>query len=256
MFKLAFLFLTITDINHENYWRDFFKGYENKYTIYVHAKEQVGNNWFKQFELPYKIENSWARTMRCQIGMLKEALKDPENQMFIYCSHNTIPLQSFDFIYNELIGLKKTVFYYEKNPHMDATNKRFYNPRRVLKPIPEDLQYKNTQWVILNRKHAEMMVNDTDVVAIISGYPHDQEHYPSTFLNIHNMLDEVHRKETHLVVWHMNPTPPYIFKDLNNAVERQLLTDAITYGTYFVRKIDEKCNISLIDPYLSYRNKK
>lgn len=254
MFKLAFLFLTISNINHEIYWRDFFRGYENKYSVYVHAKEQVSStSWFKQFELPYKLENSWARTMKCQIGMLKEALNDPENQMFIFCSHNTLPLQSFDMIYSELSSSKKSVFRYEKNPHMDPANKGAYQSYRVLKPIPEDRQYKNTQWVILNRKHAQMMVHDTHIIPIIAHYPHDQEHYPSTFLKLHDMLQEVLKKETTLVVWHMNQRPPYVFKDLNNRAEFQLLLDAITYGTYFVRKIDEQCDLKLLDPYLTYR---
>lgn len=254
MFKIAFLFLTISNINHENYWRDFFRGHEDTYNIYVHAKESVSNqSWFKQFELPYKLENTWARTMKCQIGMLKEALKNSDNQMFIFCSHNTIPLQSLDMIYHELMSSKKSVFRYEKNPHTDPNNKDAYQSYRVLKPIPEAKQYKNTQWVILNRKHAQMMVDDTQIIPIISHYPHDQEHYPSTFLHLHNMLPEVLKKETTLVVWHMDPQPPYVFKDLNNKAELQLLLDAITYGTYFVRKVDEACDLKPLDRYLTYR---
>jgi hypothetical protein len=254
MLKIAFLFLTISGIYHEEYWQDFFRGNEQKYSIHVHSKYDLNtHSWFKQFELPYKMENSWARTMKCQIGMLKEALKDPDNQMFIFCSQNTLPLQSFDFIYDELISIGKSMFKHEKNPHMDPEDKGAYQQYRVLKPIPEEKQHKNSQWIILNRKHAQMMVNDEQIIRIISCYPCDQEHYPSTFLALHGMLNEVHKREGTLVAWHMNNHPPYIFKDLDIKQEYQTLTDAITYGTYFVRKVDEKCKLKPLDKSLAYR---
>ncbi len=255
MIKLAFLFLTMTNISHEDYWRAFFNGHEDDYAVYVHAKHGVdANKWFKQFELPYTVENSWSRTMKSQIALIKEALKDPENQYFIFCSQNTFPLQSFDLVYNQLAPMGKSQFWYEKNPHMDPENKGAYQWYRVLKPIPEEKQYKNTQWVILNRKHAQMMADDEQVIRVVSHYPHDQEHYPSTFLSLHGMLDEVHKKENTLVVWHLNKKPPYLFNNLDNHHEFQLLTDAIRYGTLFVRKIGEHCDLSPLDPWLAYQD--
>lgn len=253
MLKVAFLFLTMTNIFHEEYWQDFFKGHENKYTIYVHSKHTIDDHsWFKQFELPYKLENSWARTMKCQIGLLKAALENPDNKIFIFCSQNSLPLQSFQTIYDELIHMNKSMFFYEENPHNDPGT-RNYRKYRDLKPIEKQKQYKNTQWIILNRKHAQMMVDDEQIIRIISCYPHDQEHYPSTFLALQNELREVHKREGTLVAWHLNQNPPYVFHDLAIHQERQILIDAIRFGTYFVRKIDEACNLKPLDPFLDYR---
>lgn len=255
MLKIAFLFLTMTNVYHEEYWRDFFRGHEEKYSILVHAKEGINKKcWFKNFQMPYTVENSWARTMKAQIALLKEALKDPDNQMFIFCSHNCIPLQSFNFIYDELISSGKSTFRYEINPHANR-KASCYETHRDIQPIPAEKQYKNSQWIILNRTHAQMMVDDTKILPHVIRYPHDQEHYPSTFLGLHNMLSELHKCEKTMVVWHLGVRPPYIFKDLNDEQEFILLSDAIKYGVFFVRKIEENCNLQRIDHLLDYRRK-
>ena len=137
---------------------------------------------------------------------------------------------------------------------MDPDEPHLYQAHRVLAPIPEHKQHKNAQWVILNRKHAQMMVDDDKIQAIISHYPHDQEHYPSTFLAMHNMLDEVCKREGTMVVWHLNKRPPYVFKDLGDLHEYQLLTDAIKYGSFFVRKVAQECDLSPLDDTLAYRD--
>lgn len=255
MFKVAFLFLTISGIFHEEYWRDFFRGHEQQYSLHVHAKEDVpAHSWFKQFQMHYKVENSWARTMKAQIALLNEALQDLDNQIFIFCSHNTLPLQSFDFIYDEVTTLGKSIFAYEQNPHADK-NRSCYQAHRDLQPISADKQYKNSQWIILTREHAQMMVDDKKFINIISHYPHDQEHYPSTFFALHNRLKDIHNCEKTLVVWGFCKQPPYVFQDLSQDMERTMLTEAIKYGTFFVRKIAEDCNLQPIDYLLKYRQK-
>lgn len=253
MLKLAFIFLTSTYVWHETYWRDFFKGHEDNYSIYVHAQHGMPEHtWFKQYTVPYTVESTWARTMVMQIAMLKEALQDPENEFFIYCSYNTLPLQSFDFIYNELTKTGQSMFWYDKNPHLNPNDP--YHNSRVIAPIPEEHQYKNAQWIILTREHAQMMVDDTGIITLVTHYPSDQEHYPATFLSLHNELHNVIRKDATLVVWHLSKRPPYIFSDLNNNHEFQLLGDAIIHGSFFVRKIDEQCkNLDRLDSLLAYR---
>ena len=39
--KIAFLFLTIGDLNHEFLWREYFKGNEDKYNIIVIQKKEL-----------------------------------------------------------------------------------------------------------------------------------------------------------------------------------------------------------------------
>jgi hypothetical protein len=42
MKKIAFLFLTLNDVNFPKIWNEYFKGHENQYTIYIHPKYALG----------------------------------------------------------------------------------------------------------------------------------------------------------------------------------------------------------------------
>lgn len=258
MHKIAFLFLTITGVCHEDYWQDFFLGYEDHCTIYVHSKQGVPkNSFFKPFELLTCVPTSWERTMRAQILLLQEALKDPENQKFIFVSENTLPLTDFKTVYSFIMSNTLSIFYYEKSPHRLPSNVLY--AKRNLHPIPLDLQYKSSQWVILTRKHAELMVQDTYYLDIITKYESDQELYPGTFLASQSLLDEVLPRETTYVNWSRNNLsgpkfyPPYIFIKLIEPEEFNCVCSAIENGFLFARKFPEKTKLRPIDHILAYR---
>ena len=48
--KIAFLFLTLDNINWHYYWDKYFDGHNSKYSIYVHPKypEKVTVPWMKK----------------------------------------------------------------------------------------------------------------------------------------------------------------------------------------------------------------
>ena len=111
MFKIAFLFLTISSIYHEGHWLDFFRGNEQYYSVYIHSKNSFENSSpFKKNEIEEKEKTIWSNTMRAQIALLKEALKDPENEKFIFLSENTIPFYDFQTIYDRVMGTSKSIF--------------------------------------------------------------------------------------------------------------------------------------------------
>jgi len=251
--KIAFLFLIISSLFHEGHWLDFFKGHENQCSIYIHAKHEMEPSPFKQHELPFKVPNSWARTMNSQVAMLREALKDPDNQKFVFVSHNTIPLQNFDFVYRELMSHDKSMFNYEPSYNLEQN----YAELRKFDFIPPEKHYKNPQWVVLTRKHAQMMVDDKTYLHRIIRQPHDQEHYPSIFLAMHNLLkDEVIKKSTTCVQWNYGKRPPCVFDDenLQDPLIRSFVTDAIRYGVLFARKFAKETTLKILDESLSYRN--
>ena len=76
--KIAFLFLTIGDLNHEYLWREYFKGNENKYNIYCHPKDKnnVKSEWLKNYIIDKNVETSWGRTINSILELLSEALKE------------------------------------------------------------------------------------------------------------------------------------------------------------------------------------
>jgi hypothetical protein len=258
MLKLAFLFLTTGPIHHEAYWHEFFMGNQDRYSIYVHAKNPLSaTSYFKAHELSHTEPTTWANTMRAQIALLKQALKDPLNEKFIFVSETTIPLQTFDKTYATLMGNPESFFYFVPNPHVHRNVNSFMLQDRNLHPIPEKRQYKNSQWVILNRDHAQLMVDDTEFIPIISSYLSDQEHYPSTFLINKGRIDEIIPQDMTYVEWHVkSPHLPYEFTDFNKPQELQLMATAISQGYLFARKIMPGANMNALHPLLTYYSDK
>lgn len=269
MFKIALLFLTISSIYHEAYWNDFLRGNENRYSIYIHAKESFeDDSSFKKYEIKNKIETMWTNSMKAQIELLREALKDPDNQKFIFLSESTIPLQDFNTVYETVMATDKSIFSFCSNVHQDKTRAgtfwgyHNYQPSHILHPIPASLQYKNPQWVILNRKHAQLMVEDTKYIEIISEYICDNEHYPSTFLAIKGLLGEVKNLQTTYDDWIKTSSGchPYTFTNLEDEDELAVVVKAIKGGLYsnpnkylFGRKFAKDCVMKPLDKYLTYK---
>ena len=243
--RIAFLFLTIADIYHEPIWLSFLQGHENEYTLYVHSKKPLPeHSFFKSFELESKIPTTWANTMEAQVELLRIALENEKNEKFVFVSESTIPLQSFSEVYNALMSDPNSLFHFSHMSH-----------GRTFRSVKEWDIYKNAQWVVLNRKHAQLMVEDTTLIHSMAKSPHDQEHYPATFLAKKKLLSEVTKKDMTLVIWskeHAN-THPHSFRKLENDSQLSRLIGAITDKKFlFARKFEKKCDLSLLKPYLMW----
>ena len=259
MLKIAFLFLIVSSIYHEQHWQDFFTGNEHRFSLYIHTKNPLPPSSFSsRYEIPKRVSTSWAHTMQAQLELLKEALKDPDNAKFVFVSESTIPLKSFDAIHQQLMATNKSMFYYEKSQHHDK-NYSNYEPRRDLKPFTPEYQYKNAQWVILNRTHAQLMAQDNHYRRLLVNRFSDQEHYPSTFLAIKGLLHEVMRKDMTYVDWtRRSRVPkthpyPYYFYDMTNPEDYNMIVQAIEKGFLFARKFTKDCDLSPLDKHLGYR---
>ncbi len=235
--KIAFLFLVISSISYESVWEKFFSGNLDRATIYIHSKEPFDpKSVFKHYEMPEKAPTSWEHTMRAQIAMLKAALEDPENTKFVFVSNDSLPIQQFDYIYQQLTKHQFSIFPYWRNHHQYQDSSFYYAPR-IVADIPADKQYINPQWVVLNRKHAELMVRDQSIIEKVEVLTADNEHYPSTFLAMHDLLHtEVINQSVMFVEWHRGYKHPYTFTNLEDRYQAELLTEAIIKGVLFARK--------------------
>lgn len=259
MFKLAFLFLTIGNVYHEGYWRDFFNGHEKLYSIYVHAKERksVTSAFFKPHLIPEHVPTSWAHTMKAQIALLKEALKDPQNDKFIFLSESTIPLQNFAKVYKTLRATPKSIFKTQPNPHLylDSFRTRELNQSRIVSGIPFRYQQKHSQWIVLNRKHAAILVSSAHYLKKRHIFC-DNEHFPGTVLAYNGHVREIAPEDTTYVNWYLkgpNGRTPFTFSNLKKAQEKALALMALRKGFLFARKFNPNCHLYEIDKFLSYR---
>jgi hypothetical protein len=107
--RLAFLFLTIDDLNQHNLWERFFKGADsNLFSVYVHPKfpDRVTQSLLLGHLTAHVVDTYWAHISQIKAlnHLLEEALSDDENAKFIYCSESCIPLYDFASIYKAIMA--------------------------------------------------------------------------------------------------------------------------------------------------------
>lgn len=242
--KIAFLFLIVDHVFHEDYWKKFFVGHEDKYSLYVHAKHGImKSGFFKPHLLPLFVPTRWEHTMNAQIELLRAALKDPLNRKFVFVSESTLPLQDFDDVYASFMSHPYSQFLTMKNPHLKP-GVALFNVRRGIRGIPRKIQQKHTQWIMLNRKHARLLLENAQFLK--ESVYCDNEHYPGTILALHGCLKEIVQHDFTYVNWAKpgaNGKVPFTFTNLFDDSQSILLKQAIGSGFLFARKFDENCNL-------------
>ena len=160
--KIAFLFLTYTNLKRPDIWNKFFDDKNsNKFTIYNHAKEpeQVTDILLKDRHIPEHINTGWGQfnLVEANILMIKNALEDPLNKKFILVSDSCIPIVSFDTFYNEIMKDSNTIITIHNNINLDRYDK-IINPNF---PKEEFIKHSGSG-LVLNVKHAKLLVSVLD----------------------------------------------------------------------------------------------
>lgn len=112
MEKIAFLFLTLDNINHPSIWEEYFKGNEDKISIYCHPKypDKVNIPWLKKNIINHLVETKWGSITSAYFNLMEEAFQDKNNIKFIFISESCIPLWNFKSLYDYVMKDKKVSF--------------------------------------------------------------------------------------------------------------------------------------------------
>ena len=187
MKKLAFLFLIYDSINCEEFWNGFFSGVDkNKYTIYIHYKQDKPLKYFEEYKLTNCIKTQYANIsiVNAQNIILEEALKDENNEHFIFVSNSCIPFKTFEHIYNNL-DISKS--YFNIAPQIQC----FPRCEDLLHFIDKKNIQKSSQWCILNRKHGKIMVDDKKYIKWYKNVYAPDEICYITNIFINNLQEEI-----------------------------------------------------------------
>lgn len=214
--KISFLFLTYSDLLHE----DIIKKYTKNHNVFIHPKYNLKNDYFKKKIIPEVVETQWGdiSIVYATINLLKNAFYRTTNNWFVLLSQDVYPLTKIsDF---EYFLSKQTNSLFEYNTHYKNI-------------------YKTSQWWILNRK---------DVSIILENY----EKFISKNLNfkiIQSAIDEVFFLT--LLIWN---NPLYIYTDFSciytwwikhAIIKHPIIFNHITFhdnlkikkrGSFFIRK--------------------
>ncbi|TVT99442.1 hypothetical protein EJB05_55193 [Eragrostis curvula] len=121
--KIAFMFLTPGSLPFEKLWEKFLQGHDGRYSIYIHASREKpahSSSLFVGREI-HSEKVVWGRIsmVDAEKRLLANALEDVDNQFFVLLSDSCVPLHTFDYIYNYLMGTNTSFIdcFLDPGPH-------------------------------------------------------------------------------------------------------------------------------------------
>ncbi|CAO1945640.1 unnamed protein product [Urochloa humidicola] len=245
--KVAFLFIARAGVPLDFLWDAFFRnGDEGRFSVYVHSapgfqldRTTTGSPYFYGRQLARSVKVVWgeATMVEAERMLFAAALQDPANQRFVLLSDSCVPLYNFSYIYTYLMASPKSFV----DSFVDKTEKR-YN-QNMSPAITKDKWRKGSQWVVLTRKHAEVVVGDKNVLQVFRRHckmvvtkrllgrrpnarrfgfnlrrnqkgaviqEHDcipDEHYVQTLFSIKGLEDELERRTLTYTSWNQSSNP-------------------------------------------------
>lgn len=239
--KVAFLFLTIAAPYHEEVWKMYFAGNEERFSLYVHTKNAIPNtSFFAPYVIDEHVHTTWANVMQAQMALLRAAMKDTSNFKFVFISESTLPLAVFSDAHRYLTSYEQSEFGYSHRPEMKH---RIQSRHREFSQVVPAL-YQNPTWLVLNREHTRRMIDDKEVLPLFSDFFIDCEHYPSTVLSKYGLLESVINKDLTLCVWKEGGAHPHEFQNVAADEFVTDLYDAMRSGSLFARKFSKTCDLT------------
>ena len=244
--KIAFLFLIYDEINNEKLWKSFFRSCDiNKYSIYIHYKYYKKSNYFDKYKLKNIIPTEWGdiSLVKAQNLLLKEALKDKNNTNFILLSNSCIPCKNFKYIY---LNLNQKFSYFDL-----CSDSQYNRCQKALNYINIYDIKKSSQWSILNRKHAKLLVNDEHKYIDWFDICPDEHSY-ITYLFYNNLDNEIIKTTDGInaktyVNWLDNSLVKYY-----NYIDKNNLYNIYNSPCFFARKFKKNfTNIDILYPLIS-----
>ncbi|XP_044465189.1 glycosyltransferase BC10-like isoform X2 [Mangifera indica] len=112
----------------------------------------------------FKVDWGEASMIEAERILLRHALEDPYNERFVFMSDSCIPLYNFHYTYNYIMSTSTSFV----DSFADTKQGR-YNPK-MAPVIPVHNWRKGSQWAVLTRKHAEVVVNDIIMFPMFQQY--------------------------------------------------------------------------------------
>lgn len=270
--KIAFLFLTNSNLTFAPLWEKFFTGHHHLYNIYIHADPSSavvspGGVFHRRFITSKKTYRSSPTLISATRRLLASAvLDDPLNQYFALISQHCIPLFSFRFVYNSLFknrqaSLAGSNFRYRSYIEIITDELNLYDrytargENVMLPEVTFDAFRVGSQFFVLTRRHAVVVLRDRRLwrkfrLPCLTEEPcYPEEHYFPTLLSMEDPNGCTGFTLTRVNwtgCWDGHPhlyTPPEVSPEL----VRRLRESNSSYSYLFARKFSPECLTPLMD---------
>ncbi|KAL6340599.1 hypothetical protein AAG906_010507 [Vitis piasezkii] len=272
--KIAFLFLTNSDLHFAPLWEQFFRGNEDLYNIYVHADPTVqvahpAGVFEDRFIAAKKTQRASPTLISAARRLLATALlDDPYNAFFAILSQHCVPLHSFRFVHHALfapprvksalsvestrlpVRLRYSSFI-EILSNSSSLWKRYTARGRyaMLPEVPFSKFRVGSQFFVLTRRHALVVVKDRQLwkkfklpcLRSDSCYP--EEHYFPTLLSMTDPNGCTHYTLTRVNWTGSTHGHPHTYRSAEISAELiyRLRQSNSNYSYLFARKFTPDC---------------
>ncbi|CAL9005503.1 unnamed protein product [Prunus brigantina] len=266
--KIAFLFLTNSDLSFAPLWEKFFHGHQHLFNIYIHADPTVqitppGGVFEGRFVPAKKTERASPTLISAARRLLANAiLDDPLNLYFALVSQHCIPLHSFPFVYKTLFGSELAALrdFATQSNHPsfieilsdDPNLPERYVARGddvMLPEVPFEQFRVGSQFYILTKRHSLLVIQDKRLwrkfklpcLNVYSCYP--EEHYFPTLLSMEDPEGCSHYTLTRVNWTDSTDGHPYTYEapEVSAQLVHTLRKSNSSYSYLFARKFSPDC---------------
>jgi hypothetical protein len=191
------------------------------FNVYMHSAhpEHVDcNSIFAKYQIPERAftQNGYLQfaTVSGVLALLKTALRDEENRVFVMLSDASIPLYHPVLLYMQLLSLPKPLI---SSCHHNNMNYERHNGFVFTKYFRRHHWRKSMAWFVLQRNWAQFVIDDMHVIEIFKRwcfYCIADEHYiASLFASYHLDNQTLCIQDSHYQDWSRKPgTHPHTFR--------------------------------------------
>ena len=253
--KIAFLFMFYDDHHRNDYMQEYFREGVGKHNIYTHFKNPDGHKkseYFGKFSISKHIKTKHCdiSLVECHLNLLEAALDQGENQWFVLMSDSCLPTKPLNVLHHFLETSKFSFF--DTNCHSAAQLTAESLNDWIGKWNRSCINYnflkfkKHSQWCILNRMDAKILVNTKtkhlpawkDLQDKFNrGFAKD-EYYPLAVLNHEIKNYQYNDRPTTYVKWCLGKTKPETFTSID-------FLNSEYKSSFFIRKINKQTKVTL-----------
>jgi len=184
--KIAFCFLTYSDLDRSMIWQKYLQNNLDRCNIYIHPKYSLKNSFFKRFVLPKRIKTykkSDIFIVYATLLLIGVAVNDICNRKIIFLSQSCLPIIPFDDLYNLLMN-DKGYSYIKRFPE-NKKDRYFQLGKGMKRLLSYQMFTKQHPNMILDRNHALYFAGKTQYLNLFKYMECPDEHY---FINIVNAV--------------------------------------------------------------------
>jgi len=237
-YKVAFLFLTVNDINYPKIWKKYLN--LDKCNIYVHSKNKENvKSFFSKYLIEGYVPTKWGdiSIVKSLLLLLENAIKNKENKYFVFVSESCLPIVNFNIFYNKLIKINKSIFTLVNNTNNSLKRYDYIkNPKNI--GLNKLNFLKAETWCILTRNHVKKMLENNKKNIYLNTFKDvkiPEEHYFVNFVNL-EFKKQIYNFKSTFVLWtEKDFKHPYSFGPLLNIREKNIIKKA-SEESFFMRK--------------------